>query len=92
MEKCKESDEKLHISSNDINALNNFDLHVYLSLLCQIPAIKYVYNNIKECIKIEPILSDFSFDKEKSIFNLSKFNINTTDYFIIFEEEEFKYF
>ncbi|HBG2132402.1 TPA: helix-turn-helix transcriptional regulator [Clostridioides difficile] len=92
MEKCKQSDEKLHFSSNDINALNNFDLHVYLSLLCQMPAIKYVYNNIKGCIKIEPILSDFSFDKENSTFNLSKFNINTTDYFIIFEEEEFKYF
>ncbi|HBG5344038.1 TPA: helix-turn-helix transcriptional regulator [Clostridioides difficile] len=92
MDKCKQSNENLHITSNDLNALDNFDLHVYLSLLCEIPAIKHVYDSIKGHIKIKPILDDFYFDKEKNTFSLGKFNINTTDSFIILDDEEFKYF
>ncbi|MDM9944149.1 helix-turn-helix domain-containing protein [Clostridioides difficile] len=92
IDKCSDSNEKFHISSNNSNALNNFNLQLFLSLLCKIPTIKQVYNSIRGHIKIEPILDDFSFDKEKNTFNLGEFNINTTDSFIILEEEEFKYF
>lgn len=92
IDKCKESNKNFHISSDDDNVLNNFDLQIFLSLLCKIPAIKYVYDNIKGHIKIEPILKDFSFDEEKNTFILNEFNINATDIFIILEEDEFKYF
>lgn len=92
IDKCKNSNEKFHISSNDSSTLNNFDLQLFLSLLCKIPSIKHVYDSIGGHIKMKPILDDFSFDKGKNTFNLGKFNINTTDSFIILDEEEFKYF
>ncbi|MFL8710794.1 helix-turn-helix domain-containing protein [Clostridioides sp. GD02377] len=92
MDKCKKSNKNFHISSEDDNVLNNFDLQVFLSLLCKMPAIKYVYDSIRGHVKIKPILNDFSFDEEKNTFSLSSFNINTTDIFIILEEDEFKYF